>query len=99
MAKTDKATENLRFAAASDVRAGSTRHEGLKALFLRIAEQYRDLALQIEDPEKWRARATSIDRDQCATGQPDYDSRVITSIVTPILVVMGTRKIAPGPRP
>ena len=56
MAKTDKATENLRFAAASDVRAASTRHEGLKALFLRIAEQYRDLALQIEDPEKWRAK-------------------------------------------
>jgi hypothetical protein len=37
-------------------RAASTHHEGLKTLFLQIAAQYRDLALQIEDPEKWRAQ-------------------------------------------
>jgi hypothetical protein len=32
-------------------------NEELKALFLRIAAQYRDLALQIDDdPVQWRAK-------------------------------------------
>jgi hypothetical protein len=53
---TDKAREYLSFAAVSERRAASTHHEGLKTLFLQIAAQYRDLALQIEDPEKWRAQ-------------------------------------------
>jgi hypothetical protein len=54
--KAEKSREYFRFAAASEGRAASTHHEGLKTLFLKIAAQYRDLALQIDDPEKWRAK-------------------------------------------
>jgi hypothetical protein len=28
----------------------------VKATFLQIAAQYRDLALQIDDPKQWRAK-------------------------------------------
>jgi hypothetical protein len=40
----DKARRYLRWAAANEGRAASTYDEELKALFLRIAAQYRDLA-------------------------------------------------------
>jgi hypothetical protein len=55
MAATDKSRDFLRFAAASERRAASHHDKGLKKLFLRIASEYRDLALQIKDPERWRA--------------------------------------------
>jgi hypothetical protein len=53
---TDKSKRYLRWAAANEGRAGSAYDEELKALFLHIAAQYRDLALQIDDPEQWRAK-------------------------------------------
>jgi hypothetical protein len=51
-----KAREFLSFAAASERRAASTHDAELKKVFLQIADEYRNLALQIEDPEKWRAK-------------------------------------------
>jgi hypothetical protein len=41
---------------ASERRATSHHDEGLKKLFVRNAAEYRDLALQIEDPKRWRAK-------------------------------------------
>jgi hypothetical protein len=56
MAQTDKSREFLLLAAACERRAESHHDEELKAVFLRIAAEYRDLARQIEEPEKWQAR-------------------------------------------
>jgi hypothetical protein len=56
MAETEKSRDFLRFAAASERRAASYHDEGFKKLFLRIAAEYRDFALRIEDPEMWRAK-------------------------------------------
>jgi hypothetical protein len=52
---TDRARKYASFAATSERRAASTRDAGLKRVFLQIADEYRNLALQIEDPVKWRA--------------------------------------------
>jgi hypothetical protein len=52
----DKSKRYLRWAAANEGRAASAYDEELKTLFLRIAAQYRDLAPQIDEPEKWRAK-------------------------------------------
>ena len=61
----ERARKYLSLAAASERRAASARDEDLKKVFLQIAEEYRNLALQIEDPVKWRAmqidRAKSFD--------------------------------------
>jgi hypothetical protein len=51
----EQARKYLSLAAASERRAASARDEDLKNVFLQIAEEYRNLALQIEDPVKWRA--------------------------------------------
>jgi hypothetical protein len=48
----DKSRRYLRWAVENDKRAGSTVGPELKGMFRRIAAQYRDLALQIENPEQ-----------------------------------------------
>ncbi len=45
----------MSLAAESERRAASARDEDLKKVFVQIAEEYRNLALQIEDPVKWRS--------------------------------------------
>src|SRR5258708_1996559 len=50
----DKSKRYLRWAAANEGRAASTYNEEFKTLFLQIAAQYRDLAEQIDDPERSR---------------------------------------------
>ena len=56
---TDKSRRYLRLAAENDLRAAGTDNVKLKALFL---QQYRDLALQIDDPEQWRAKMIAANR-------------------------------------
>lgn len=53
---TDKSRRYLHWAAVNERRAASAYDEELKALLLGIAAQYRDLALQIDDPLQWRAK-------------------------------------------
>ena len=58
----------MRWAAAHERRAASADGEEFKTVLLRVAAEYRDLALQIEDPKKWRAkqeRARRFDSHQC----------------------------------
>ena len=69
MADIDKSREYLRYAAANERRATCAHDEGLKAMFLRVAAQYRELA-QINDPAG--EVATSVDRRQGAAG-PDWN--------------------------
>jgi hypothetical protein len=45
-----------------------------------------------------RESAGVVDRRQCTAGQLEYNLGVIAPTVTPIWVVMGAWKIAPGPR-
>jgi hypothetical protein len=75
MADIDKSREYLRYAAANERRATCAHDEGLKAMFLRVAAQYRELA-QINDPAGEVAgqteKATSVDRRQGAAG-PDWN--------------------------
>jgi hypothetical protein len=58
----DKSRRYLRWAVENDKRAGSTVDPELKRMFRRIAAQYRDLALQIENPEQWRAKLIASDK-------------------------------------
>jgi hypothetical protein len=51
----ERARKYLSLAAASERRAASARDDDLKKVFLQIAEEYRNLALQIEDPVKRRS--------------------------------------------
>jgi hypothetical protein len=37
-------------------RAAAAENPKLKMLFLQVAAQYRDLALQIDDPKQWREK-------------------------------------------
>ena len=53
---TDKSERYLRWAAANERRAASADGEEFKTVLLGVAAEYRDLALQIEDPKKWRAK-------------------------------------------
>jgi hypothetical protein len=53
---TEKSREYSRLAAENDKRAAETANPELKAIFLELASEYRDLAELIEDPEQWRAR-------------------------------------------
>jgi hypothetical protein len=53
---TDKSRRYLRLAVENEQRAARTENAKLKATFLQIAAQYRDLALQIDDPKQWRAK-------------------------------------------
>jgi hypothetical protein len=48
---TDKSRRYLRLAAENDKRAAATENARLKALFSKMAVQYRDLADQMDDPE------------------------------------------------
>ena len=50
----DKSKRYLRWAATNERRAASAADEGFKTMLLRVAAEYRDLALQIDAPEKWR---------------------------------------------
>jgi hypothetical protein len=56
---TDKSMRCLCWVAANERRAASRHDEEFKTLLLRIAAQYHDLALQIDDPAQWRAPSTS----------------------------------------
>jgi hypothetical protein len=40
----------------SDFRAASAYDQEFKTMLLRVAAQYRELALQIDDPKQWRAK-------------------------------------------
>ena len=51
---TDKSRHYLRLAVENYKRAGAAESPKLKAKFSEIAAQYRDLALQIDDPVQWR---------------------------------------------
>jgi hypothetical protein len=51
----ERARKYLSLAAASERRAASARDDDLKKVFLQIAKEYCNLALQIKDPVKWRA--------------------------------------------
>jgi hypothetical protein len=55
-AKKDKARRYLRWAALNERRAAEAYNGDLKALFLEISAQYRDLAQQIAYPEQWQAK-------------------------------------------
>jgi hypothetical protein len=55
---TDKSRRYLRLAAEHEKRSADAQSLEVKAKFLEVADQYRDLALQLDDPEKWRAKLT-----------------------------------------
>jgi hypothetical protein len=55
---TDKSRGYLRLAVENYKRSSRTEDPGLKRELLQMAAAYRDLALQIDDPEKWRAKLT-----------------------------------------
>jgi hypothetical protein len=52
----DKSRRYLRLVVENENRAAGANNPELKLKFLQIAALYRDLALQIDDPEKWRAK-------------------------------------------
>ncbi|MDQ1454317.1 MAG: hypothetical protein QOK38_4183 [Acidobacteriaceae bacterium] len=52
---TDRSRRYLRLAAEHEKRSADAQSLELKAKFLEVAAQYRELALQLDDPEKWRA--------------------------------------------
>jgi hypothetical protein len=58
----DKSRRHLRWTVENDKGAGSTVDPELKGMFRRIAAQYRDLALQIENLEQWRAKLIASDQ-------------------------------------
>ena len=51
---TDKSRQYLRLAVENYKRADATDNPELKARFMKIAAEYRDLALEIDDPAQWR---------------------------------------------
>ena len=53
---TEKSKRYLRWAAANERRAASAYGQEFKTMLLRVAAQYRELALQIDDPKQWRAK-------------------------------------------
>jgi hypothetical protein len=55
---TDKSRGYLQLAVENFKRSSSTEDPELKRELLQMAAAYRDLALQIDDPEKWRAKLT-----------------------------------------
>ena len=46
----------LRLAVENYKRADATEASELKQKFMEIAAEYRDLALQIDDPQQWQAK-------------------------------------------
>src|SRR5262245_35640106 len=52
----EKAQRYLWLASQNDRRASETSHPPLKALFLKLASEYRNMAQQIDDPARWRAK-------------------------------------------
>jgi hypothetical protein len=53
---TDKSRRYLRWAAANERRAASAHGREFKTMLLWVAAQYRDLAEQTDNPERWRAK-------------------------------------------
>jgi hypothetical protein len=51
--QTEQSKRFLRLAAESEKLAADPEHSELKTRLLEIADQYRDLALQIDDPKTW----------------------------------------------
>jgi hypothetical protein len=59
---TDKSRQYLRLAVENYKRAGAAESPELKAKFSEIAMQYRDLALQLDDPAQWRASQSATEK-------------------------------------
>ena len=53
---TEKSRRYLRLADEQTHRAEAALSPKSKAMYLQLASQYRDLAQQIDDPARWRAR-------------------------------------------
>ena len=53
---TDQSRRYLRLAVENYKRANATKDPELKAKFIETAAGYRDLALQIDDPDQWQAK-------------------------------------------
>ena len=60
---TDRSRRYLRLAAEHEKRSADAQSSELKAKFLAVASQYRDLAMQIDDPERWRAKP-AVDKSE-----------------------------------
>jgi hypothetical protein len=54
---TDKSRRYLRLADEQTHRAQTALGAHTRSMFLALARQYRELAGQIDDPARWRARA------------------------------------------
>ena len=53
---TEKSRRYLRLAVENYKRAGEAQSPELKQKFMEIAAEYRDLALELDDPAQWRAK-------------------------------------------
>jgi hypothetical protein len=60
---TDRSRRYLRLAAEYEKRSADAQSPELKAKILAVASQYRDLAMQIDDPERWRAKP-AVDKSE-----------------------------------
>jgi hypothetical protein len=57
----EKAKRYLWLASENERRASETSHPPLKALFLNLASEYRNMAQQIDDPGRWRAKHVALE--------------------------------------
>jgi hypothetical protein len=60
----DKSKRYLWLATENERRAAEAVYPALKALFLQLASQYRDMAEQIDDPVKWHTKHTTASEPQ-----------------------------------
>jgi hypothetical protein len=58
----EKSRRYLRLAVENYKRAGEAESPELKQKFMEIAAEYRDLALEIDDPTQWLANQSSAKR-------------------------------------
>jgi len=61
---TDKSRRYLRRADEHTHRAEDALSPRSKSTFLQLAQQYRKLAEQIDDPAQWRARPMTLDKSK-----------------------------------
>jgi hypothetical protein len=61
---TDKSRRYLRLADEHTHRAEAALGARSKSMFLQLAERYRELAGQIDDPAQWRARPVPSDKSK-----------------------------------
>jgi hypothetical protein len=57
----EKARRYLSLASENERRASETSHPALKALFLELASEYRNMAQQIDDPVRRRAKHVAFE--------------------------------------